>query len=98
MTVANISVPIRTSHLVNMTSHNTFHSGHLPITVILRGPDGDRYGQVLLYILVCFVIHGDELVNKKNEPGSYLFTRSCIKENTCNLYKSEIFQNVVSFE
>ena len=40
---------IQLRHLVTMTSHNTFHNGHLAITVIVRGPDGDRYGQVLAF-------------------------------------------------
>ena len=36
-------------HLVTMTWHKTFHIGQLAITVILRGPDGDRYRHVSLY-------------------------------------------------
>ena len=35
---------------MTITSHTTFHSGHLAITVILRGPDDDRYGQDFLYL------------------------------------------------
>ena len=46
--LAIVSVPI---HTVTITSNTSFHSGYLAITVILRGPDGDRYGQVLLYLL-----------------------------------------------
>ena len=51
------NVDIRLRHLVTIRSHNSFHSGHLAITVTLRGPDGDRYGQVLLYfVLVNFFL------------------------------------------
>ena len=46
--LANVDIQLR--HLVTIRSPNSFHSGHLAITVTLRGPDGDRYGQVLLYI------------------------------------------------
>ena len=45
--LANVDIQLR--HLVTIRSPNSFHSGHLAITVTLRGPDGDRYGQVLLY-------------------------------------------------
>ena len=53
---------IQLRHLVTMTSHKTFHCGHLAITVILRGPEGDRYGQVLLYnifteVCIIYIIH-----------------------------------------
>ena len=39
---------IQLRHLVTMTSHKTSHNGTLAITVVLRGPDGDHYGQVSL--------------------------------------------------
>ena len=45
--LANVDIQLR--HLVTIRSPNSFHSGHLAITVTLRGPGGDRYGQVLLY-------------------------------------------------
>ena len=46
--LANVDIQLR--HLVTIRSPNSFHSGHLAITVTLHGPDGDRYGQVLLYL------------------------------------------------
>ena len=46
--LANVDIQLR--HLVTIRSPNSFHSGHLAITVTLHGPDGDRYGQVLLYV------------------------------------------------
>ena len=49
--LANVNVPIHTvTPPSDYDNPKTCHSGHLAITVILRGPDGDRYGQVLLYI------------------------------------------------
>ena len=54
--LANVDIQLR--HLVTIRSPNSFHSGHLAITVTLRGPDGDSYGQVLLYrysIIVIFI-------------------------------------------
>ena len=57
-----------------MTSHKSFHSGHLAITVILRGPDGDRYGQVLLY-----------LQNMQDIMSTCLNTQSAVRENIFDL-------------
>ena len=51
--LANVDIQLR--HLVTIRSPNSFHSGHLAITVTLRGPDGDRYGQVLLYMTLARV-------------------------------------------
>ena len=54
--LANVDIQLR--HLVTIRSPNSFHSGHLAITVTLRGPDGDRYGQVLLYLYLLDIFHG----------------------------------------
>ena len=58
-----------------MTSHKTFHSGNLAITVILRGPDGDRYGQVLLYVqpALSWVLKFYENVFVKNATNIHMF-------------------------